>query len=88
MDERERRCVIIFLWIQGLAEKANHPQLSSTLEENALSLSTVQHWFGRFKEGHAPCEEAERSGRAMTVTGDTLCKFLAEYLFASAQIMP
>jgi transposase len=87
MDEREQRFVIKFLWLQGLGWKAAHTQLSSTLTGTALSLSTVQRWLRRFKEGNTLREDAERPGRPRVIIGNILRKFLARYLFTSAKGM-
>jgi transposase len=52
-----------------------------------LSLSTVQWWLQRFKQGNTSYEEAEGPGRPMIVIGDILSKFLAKYPFASVKVM-
>jgi transposase len=87
MDEREQRFVIKSLRLQGLGGKTIHAQLSSILASIALSLSTVQRWLRRFKEGNTSCEDVERPGRPMVIIGDILRKFLARYPFASAKVM-
>jgi transposase len=86
MGEREQRFVIKFLWLDGLGGKIVHAQLSSTFAGTALSLSTIQRWLCRFKEGNTLCEDAERPGRPMVIIGDILRKFLARCPFASAKI--
>jgi hypothetical protein len=84
MDEREQRFVIKFLWPQGLGGKAIHAQLSNMPAGTALSLSTVQTWLHRFKEGNTSCEDANR---LMVNIGDIMRMFLASYPFAPAKVM-
>jgi hypothetical protein len=87
MDEREWRFVVEFLWLQGLGGKAIYTQLSGTLAESPLSLSTVQRWLRRFKEGNTLCEDAEQPSRQKIVVSGILGKFLAKYAFVSARPM-
>jgi transposase len=87
MHEREQRFVIKFLWLHALGGKFIHTQLSSIFTGTALSLSTVQRWLHRFKEGTTLYEDAERSHRPRVIIGHIMPKFPASYPFASAKVM-
>jgi transposase len=75
MDEREQGFVVKFFWLQGLGRKVIHAQLSSILAGTVLSLSTVQRWLSRFKEGITSREDAERPDRPMVITGELVAVY-------------
>ena len=63
MDNREQRIVIKYFFLKGWGYKKITTELTDTLEDDALSMSTIQRWVNRFKSGDLSCNDLEREGR-------------------------
>jgi hypothetical protein len=47
-------------FLKGHESKLIQKELVNTLQDNAIPLSTVKNWLGRFKSGDLSCGDEER----------------------------
>jgi transposase len=65
MDRIEQRVMVKYFFLKGHGNKLIHKELVSTLQDNAISLSTVKNWLRRFKSGDLCCGDEERPRRRL-----------------------
>jgi transposase len=87
MDQIEQRVVVKYFFLKGYGSKLIHKELVSTLQDKAISLSTVTNWLRRFKSGDLSCGHEEWSGRPLISLGPALQRFLMKFPLASARVM-
>ena len=68
MDKIWHHAVIRYLQKKRLTNKEIHPDMVSTLGDDAPALSTVKKWATEFKWGRESLEDDLRSGRPSTAT--------------------
>jgi transposase len=55
--------MVKYFFLKGHESKLIHKELVSTLQNNAISLSTVKNWLRRFKSGYLSCSDEEQPRR-------------------------
>jgi Fe2+ or Zn2+ uptake regulation protein len=65
MDRIEQRVRVKNFFLEAVGSKLTHKKLVSTLQDNAISLSTVMNWLKRFKSGNLSCDDEEQLGRPL-----------------------
>jgi transposase len=79
MDRIEQRVMVKYFFLKGDGSKLIHKELMSTLQDNAISLSTVKNWLRKFKSGDLSCGDEERPGRCLISLGRALQRFLKKF---------
>jgi hypothetical protein len=87
MDRIEQRVMGKYFFLKGYGSKLIHKELASTLQDNAISLSTVKNWPRRCKSCDLSCGEEERAGRPLISMGPALQRFLNKFPFANTLVM-
>lgn len=85
MDNREQRIVIKYFFLKGWGYKKITTELTDTLEDDALSMSTIQRWVNRFKSGDLSCNDLEREGRPNLDISDTISAILQDEPYSTAK---
>jgi hypothetical protein len=75
MDRIEQRVMVQYFFFKGHDSKLIHKELVSTLQDNAISLSTVKNWLRIFKSGDLSCGDEERRGRHLISMGRLFSAF-------------
>jgi transposase len=79
--------MVKYVFLKGHESKLIHKELVNTLQDNAISLSTIKNWLRRFKSGNLVCGNEERPGRPLISMGPTFQRFLKMFPFASARVI-
>jgi transposase len=87
MDRIEQKVMMKYFFLKGHGSKLIHKEFVSTLQNNAISLSTVKNWVRRFKSCDHSCGDEERPGRPLISMDPALQHFLKKFSFASARLM-
>jgi hypothetical protein len=87
IDRIEERMMVKQISLKGHRSKLIHKELVSTLQDNAISLSTIKNWLRRFKSGDLSCGDEERPGRPLISMSPALQRFLKKFFFASVQVV-
>jgi hypothetical protein len=69
MDRIEQRMMVKYFFLKEHGSKLIYKELVSTLQDNAISLSTIKNWFRRFKSGDLFCGDEEPPGRPLISLG-------------------
>ena len=85
MDNREQRFVIKYFFLKGWGYKKITTELTETLEDKALSMSTIQRRVSRFKSGDLSCNDLEREGRPNMEISDTISAILQDEPYSTAR---
>jgi hypothetical protein len=78
--------MVKYFFLKGHGSKLIHRELVSTLQNNAISLSTFKNWLKRFLSGDLSRGDEERSGGPLISLGPAFQRFLEEFPFASARV--
>jgi transposase len=78
--------MVKYFLLKGHEGKFIHKEFLSTLEDNAISLSTVKNWLRMFKSSDLSCGDKERPGRPLICLGPALHRFLKKFPFTSTRI--
>jgi hypothetical protein len=73
--------------LHGKRSKAIHGELSGVLEEAAVTLATVRHWYWGLKDGHFSLDDEFRSARPPNDFGEGISQFLSKETFLSACVL-
>jgi hypothetical protein len=84
MDRIEQRIMMKYFILKGHGSKLIHKKLVNTFQDNAISLSTVKNWLGRFKSGDLSCGDEERPAKPLISLAPALPHFLKKFPFAGA----
>jgi hypothetical protein len=76
--------MVKYFFPKGHGSKLLQKKLVSTVQDNAISLSTVKNWLRRIRSGDLCCGEEERPGRPLISMGSGLQRILKKFPFASA----
>jgi hypothetical protein len=87
MEKSEQRFFIKFLFLKGLGSNAIHSELTAVLDPTAYSRPQVKEWRIRFAKSDLSCQDQIRPGRPHHVLGKALSDFLAEFPFASSDLI-
>jgi hypothetical protein len=83
----EQRVIMKYFFLKGRGSKLIHKELVSTLQDNAIALSTVINWLRKFKTGDLSCFDEEKPGRPLISFGPALQRVLKKFPFANARAM-
>jgi transposase len=76
-----------YFFLKGHESKLIQKKLVSTLQDNAISYSTVKNWLRRFKSGELSWRDEERPRRPLISLAPVLQRFLKKLPFANARVM-
>jgi transposase len=85
MDRIEQRVIVKYFFLKGHGSKLIHKELVSTLQDNAISLSTVKNWLRRFKIGDLSGRRRRTAWKNSNFFGLALQRFLKKFPFATAR---
>jgi hypothetical protein len=88
MERIEQRVMVKYFFLKRHGSKLIHKELASTLQDNAISLSTITNRLKRFKSADLSCGDEERSRRPLISLDPALQHFQKKSPFASARAMP
>lgn len=76
LEKIEERAVIKYFRIKGYSSIQIKAELHSTLDEFALSLTTIKNFEADFKCGFTSTDDAQRLGRPKTATSEEIIQEL------------
>jgi hypothetical protein len=86
IDRIEERVMVKHFSLKGHRSRLIHKELVSTLQDNAISLSTIKNSLRRFKSGNLSCGDKERPGSPLVSLAPALQRFLKKFPFASVRV--
>jgi hypothetical protein len=65
----EQRCVVRFLWAEGVKPVEIHRRMLAQYRQSTMSQQKVYEWVERFKSGRTGVTDEGRSGRTWCTPG-------------------
>jgi hypothetical protein len=79
MDRIEQRVLVKYFFVKRHGSKHIRKEFVNTLQNNAISLSTVKNWPRRFKSGDLSCSDEEGPGIPLISMSPALQRFLKSH---------
>jgi hypothetical protein len=79
--------MVKYFFFKRHGSKLIQKELVSTLQDDAISLSTATNWLRRFQSRDLTCGDEERPGRRLISMGLALQRFLKKFPFASSRVI-